>query len=65
MVFLVPLSSHGTDDLRERMHQFKQSIRTMYNSLVDLLHSQQQMQNDTTDILATIHQAQLEHAIIP
>ena len=49
-----PQSLHVSDnDFREGTQNFKQSMITV-NSLIVLLHSQQQAQNNTTHTLATM-----------
>ena len=57
IMLILVLHSHGTvNDFREKTDQFKQSMMTMNNLLIDLLHSQQPMLNDTTCTSAAIQQ---------
>ena len=45
--------------------QFEQSMIAMNNSLINLLHCQQQTQNDTIHALYAIQQSQRDHANDP
>ena len=50
----------GMTDIHN-MDQFKNSMIAMNNSLIDMLHCQEQAQNDMTCILKVMHQSQRDH----